>query len=152
VVAHTFGATVDYFSSVRQPLVGQPKATDFFTTDVELADDRTQAPADYWPAQRQQSLPSPSFEQTRALLDTVRNLPIVRTYTKIGQFLLNGGSLPVIRGVETGSMFSMWAFNPIEGHRLRLGLQTNKAFSRTWQLSTYGAYGTRDRVWKPVGK
>ena len=148
VVAHTFGATVDYFSSVRQPLVGQPKATDFFTTDVELADDRTQAPADYWPAQRQQSLPSPSFEQSRALLDTVRNLPIVKTYTKIGQFLLNGGNLPIIRGIDAGSVFSMWAYNPIEGNRLRVGLQTNNAFSRTWQLSAYGAYGTKDRVWK----
>lgn len=148
VVPHTFGATVDYLTSVRQPLVGQPKDTDFFTTEIELADDRDKAPADYWPSKREQSQPSQSFEQTRALLDTVRNLPIVKTYTKIGQFLLNGGNLPIMRGVDAGSVFSMWAYNPIEGNRLRLGLQTNNAFSRSWQLSAYGAYGTRDKVWK----
>ncbi|MBD2752142.1 DUF5686 and carboxypeptidase-like regulatory domain-containing protein [Spirosoma validum] len=148
IVPHTFGATVDYLTSVRQPLVGKPKSLDFFTTEIELADDRDQAPADYWPAKREQSQPSQTFEQTRALLDTVRSLPIVKTYTKIGQFLLNGGNLPLIRGVDAGSVFSMWAYNPIEGNRLRLGLQTNNAFSRSWQLSAYSAYGTRDKVWK----
>lgn len=148
VVPHTFGATVDYLTSGRQPLIGQPKSADFFTTEIELADDRDKAPADYWPAKREQSAPSQTFEQTRALLDTVRSLPIVKTYTKVGQFLLNGGYLPLFRGVDAGSVFSMWAYNPIEGNRLRMGLQTNNTFSRNWQLSAYGAYGTRDRVWK----
>ncbi|GAB3939917.1 DUF5686 and carboxypeptidase-like regulatory domain-containing protein [Spirosoma harenae] len=148
LVPHTFGATVDYRSSVHQPLVGQPKPTDFFTTEVELAEDRAQAPADYWPAKREQSQPSQTFDQTRAMLDTVRNLPIVKTYTKVGQFLLNGGYLPLVRGLDLGSIYSMWAYNPIEGNRLRMGVQTNNAFSRTWQLSAYGAYGTRDKIWK----
>ncbi|WP_170061107.1 DUF5686 and carboxypeptidase-like regulatory domain-containing protein [Spirosoma aerolatum] len=148
LVPHTFGATVDYFTSVRRPVIGQPKPVDFFTVDVELADDRSQAPADYWPTQREQSILSATFDQTRAMLDTVRNLPIVRAYTKVGQFLLNGGYLPLWRGIDLGSVYSMWAYNPIEGNRLRIGLQTNNAFSRHWQLSAYGAYGTRDKVWK----
>ena len=148
LVKHTFGATVRYQTSIRRPVVGQPKPVAFFTTDIELADDRTQAPADYWPAQREQSQLSQSFEHTRALLDTVRSLPVVKAYTKTAQFLLNGGYVPLVRGVEAGSVFSLWAYNAVEGHRLRLGLQTNPLFSRTWQLSAYGAYGTRDRVWK----
>ncbi|WP_020601214.1 DUF5686 and carboxypeptidase-like regulatory domain-containing protein [Spirosoma panaciterrae] len=147
-VPHTFSATVDYLTSVRQPVVGKPKPVDFFTVDVELADDRSQFPADYWSAQREQSASSVTFDQTRALLDTVRNLPVVRTYMKVGQFLLNGGYLPLFRGVDLGSVYSLWAYNPIEGNRLRVGLQTNNAFSHHWQLSAYGAYGTRDKVWK----
>jgi hypothetical protein len=146
VVKNTFGAVVDYSTSVRQVLVGQPKPVDFFTVEVALNDDRSQASPEYWQAQREQSLSSQ--EQTRALLDTVRSLPIVKTYTKGVQFVLNGGYLPLMRGVDAGSLFSLWAYNPVEGHRLRMGLQTNNAFSRTWQLSAYGAYGTRDRVWK----
>jgi hypothetical protein len=150
IAAHTFGATVDYLTSVRTPIIGQPKAADFFTTEVELATDRAEAPDDYWPAQRQQqqSQPSQTFDQTRAMLDTVRNLSVVKTYTNIGQFLLNGGNLPLVRGVDIGSLYSLWARNRVEGNRFRLGLQTNKLFSQTWQLSAYGAYGTRDRVWK----
>lgn len=148
VVKNTFGATVDYTTSVREPLVNQPKSVDFFNVDIDLAEDRDQSPADYWQNQRQQSLQAQNYEQTRALLDTVRNLPVVKSYTKLAQFVLNGGYLPVMRGVDAGSAFSMWAYNPIEGHRLRMGLQTNNSFSRTWQLSAYGAYSTRDRVWK----
>ncbi|GAB4033204.1 DUF5686 and carboxypeptidase-like regulatory domain-containing protein [Spirosoma gilvum] len=148
LVPHTFGATVDYLTTVRRPMVGQPKSVDFFTVDVELANDRSQFPADYWPAQREPSTASASFDQTRAMLDTVRNLPIVKTYMKVGQFLLNGGYLPLFRGVDLGSVYSVWAYNPVEGNRLRVGLQTNNLFSRQWQLAAYGAYGTRDKVWK----
>ncbi|MBD2702809.1 carboxypeptidase-like regulatory domain-containing protein [Spirosoma sp. BT702] len=148
LVSHTFGAKVDFLTTVRQPLVNQPKDVDFFVTEIELADDRAQSPADYWPAQREQTDLSKQFDQTRALLDTVRNLSIVRTYTKVGQFLLNGGNLPLMRGVDIGSLYSLWARNSVEGNRLRLGLQTNNMFSRNWQLSAYGAYGTRDKIWK----
>ncbi|MVM30167.1 carboxypeptidase-like regulatory domain-containing protein [Spirosoma sp. HMF4905] len=148
VVKNTFGASVDYMTSVRQPVVGQPKSVDFFNVDIDLAEDRADSSPEFWQSQRQQTLLSQSYEQTRALLDTVRNLPVVKSYTKAAQFVLNGGYLPIVRGVDMGSLFSMWAYNPIEGHRFRMGLQTNNAFSRTWQLSAYGAYGTRDRVWK----
>ena len=148
VVKNTFGAVVDYSTSVRQPLVGQPKSVDFFNTDVELTDDRSQASPDYWRDQREQSPSRQTQDHTRALLDTVRSLPIVKTYTKLAQFALNGGYLSLARGIEVGSLFSMYAHNPIEGHRFRIGVQTNNSFSRTWQLSAYGAYGTRDRVWK----
>ncbi|GAB4025701.1 DUF5686 and carboxypeptidase-like regulatory domain-containing protein [Spirosoma koreense] len=148
VVKNTFGASVDYFSSVHQPLVGHPKSVDFFNVDIELADDRAESSAEFWQRQRQQALEARPYDQTRALLDTVRSLPVVKTYTKIAQFVLNGGYLPIMKGLEAGPVFSMWAYNPIEGHRFRMGLQTNNAFSRTWQLSAYGAYGTRDRVWK----
>ena len=148
VVKNTFGAVVDYTTSVREPLVNQPKSVDFFDVDIELAEDRDQSPADYWQHQRQQSFQAQNYEHTRTLLDTVRNLSVVKSYTRLAQFILNGGYLPVMRGVDAGSVFSMWAYNPIEGHRFRMGLQTNNAFSRTWQLSGYGAYGKRDRVWK----
>jgi hypothetical protein len=148
VVKNTFGATVDYTTSVRQPLVGQPKSVDFFNVDIDLAEDREQSTPDYWQAQRLQSSQSHTYDQTRAMLDTVRSLPVVKSYTRAAQFVLNGGYLPLVRGVDVGSAFSMWAYNRVEGHRFRMGLQTNNTFSRTWQLSAYGAYGTRDRVWK----
>ncbi|QDK79795.1 carboxypeptidase-like regulatory domain-containing protein [Spirosoma sp. KCTC 42546] len=148
VVKNTFGASVDYTTTIRQPVVGIPKPVNFFDTDIALANDRAEFSSEYWKNQRQQAGQSQNFDQTRALLDTVRHLPIVQTYTKIAQFVLNGGYLPLARGLDIGSLFSMWAYNPVEGHRLRLGVQTNNAFSRTWQLAAYGAYGTRDRVWK----
>ncbi|GAB3337155.1 DUF5686 and carboxypeptidase-like regulatory domain-containing protein [Larkinella ripae] len=152
VVKNTFGATVDYLTTARQPLVGWPQPVGFFDTEVQVADDARQSSADYWQAQRQQTPEAQTNEQTRALLDTVRNLPVFKFISRSGQFVLNGGYVPLTKGVEVGSVFSLWAHNPVEGHRFRLGLQTNPAFSRTWQLSGYGAYGTRDKVWKMGGE
>lgn len=152
VVKNTFGATVDYRTTVRQPRVGQPRPVGFFDTEVLVAEDRADASPEYWQAQRESVTQSEAGNQTRAMLDTVRNLPLIKFISRTGQFVLNGGYVPLIKGVEAGSVFSMWAYNPIEGHRLRLGLQTNTTFSRNWQLSAYGAYGTRDRVWKMGGE
>ncbi|GAB3274586.1 DUF5686 and carboxypeptidase-like regulatory domain-containing protein [Larkinella harenae] len=148
VVKNTFGATVDYQTTVRQPVVGQPRPVDFFDSEVVVAQDSREASEEYWRAQRQDRAATQASVQARAMLDTVRNLPLFKFASWAGQFVLNGGYLPLTKGIEMGSVFSLWAYNPIEGHRLRLGLQTNNAFSRNWQLSAYGAYGTRDQVWK----
>ncbi|MFD1140323.1 DUF5686 family protein [Larkinella insperata] len=152
VVKHTFGATVEYRTTVRQPLVGQPKPVGFFDTEVQIAEDRAEASADYWQAQRESAAESEANKQTRAVLDTVRNLPLIKFISRTGQFVLNGGYVPLFKGVEAGSVFSMWAYNPVEGHRLRMGLQTNNQFSRNWQLAAYSAYGTRDQIWKMGGE
>lgn len=152
VVKNTFGATVDYQTTVRQPRVEQPRPMDFFDTEIVVAEDSREASADYWNEQRQSLTTTKASEQTRAMLDTVRNLPVFKFISRTGQFVLNGGYLPLTKGIDFGSVFSLWAYNPIEGHRFRLGLQTNNQFSRNWQLSAYGAYGTRDQVWKMGGE
>ncbi|WP_170299095.1 DUF5686 and carboxypeptidase-like regulatory domain-containing protein [Larkinella terrae] len=152
IVRNTFGATVEYLTTVRQPRLGNPRPTDFFDSEVQLAEDAKAASAEYWQAQRQSVPETAASEETRALLDTVRNLPVFKFVRRSGQFVLNGGYAPLTKGVDIGSVFSLWAYNRIEGHRLRLGLQTNNDFSRNWQLSAYGAYGTRDQVWKMGGE
>ncbi|WP_185731548.1 DUF5686 and carboxypeptidase-like regulatory domain-containing protein [Larkinella rosea] len=152
VVRNTFGATVDYLSTVRQPRVGQPRPVGFFDQEVQVVEDARNASAEYWQAQRQTLPDSRASEETHALLDTVRNLPVFKFIRWAGQFVLNSGYLPLTKGIDIGPVFSLWAYNRIEGNRLRLGLQTNNAFSRNWQLSAYGAYGTRDQVWKMGGE
>ncbi|MFC5408095.1 DUF5686 family protein [Larkinella bovis] len=152
VVKNTFGATVDYLTTVRQPVVGQPRPVAFFDSALQMAENRTEATPEFWQTQRQQVPQTVATAQTHALLDTVRNLPLFKFIQKSGQFVLNGGYLPLTKGLEVGSLFSLWAFNPVEGHRLRLGIQTNNSFSRSWQLAAYGAYGTRDEVWKMGGE
>ncbi|MGA0556643.1 DUF5686 family protein [Larkinella sp. VNQ87] len=152
VIPNTFGATVDYLTTVRQPLVSQPKPVSFFNNPIEMAENRAESTPDYWQTQRQDIPYAEEHQQKRALLDTLRSLPLIRFASQAGQFVLNGGYLPLTKGLEVGSAFSLWAYNPIEGHRLRLGLQTNNDFSRTWQLAAYGAYGTRDHRWKMGGE
>ncbi|WP_128548252.1 DUF5686 and carboxypeptidase-like regulatory domain-containing protein [Larkinella soli] len=148
VVPHTFRATVDFTGLTREPVVGRPRPVGFFDLEVNLADDRNEVPPGYWSTLRQAAPQSAALEQTQRMLDTLRRLPAVKTYTRAAQFVMNGGYLPLTRGLDAGSVFSAWAFNPVEGHRFRMGVQTNPQFSRHWQLSGYAAYGTKDHVWK----
>ncbi|MCW3124786.1 MAG: hypothetical protein JWO03_444 [Bacteroidetes bacterium] len=50
--------------------------------------------------------------------------------------------------VEFGRFYKFVSFNDVEGVRLRLGIQTNEDFSKKIHLFGYGAYGTRDHVFK----
>ncbi|WP_375448376.1 DUF5686 family protein [uncultured Fibrella sp.] len=147
LVKNTFGARVEYLTTTRQAQVNQPKPTGFFDTEVDLASDSSAAPETYWQTLRTTTDQSISVN-ARSMLDTLRSQPIVRTYVRATTFALNGGYVRVLPGLQVGSLLSVWAYNQVEGHRLRLGLQTNNAFSRRWQLAAYAAYGTRDRVWK----
>ncbi|PQA56285.1 DUF5686 and carboxypeptidase-like regulatory domain-containing protein [Siphonobacter curvatus] len=151
VVKHTFGARVEYATSLHHFTAEEPRNVRFFSTNVELAADRQQASDAFWQEHRER-MPSQELEKSRHLIDTVRNVPLVKKATQAAELVLNGGYLPVVKGLETGSVFSAWAYNRVEGHRLRWGLQTNASFSKTWQLSAYAAYGTRDQVWKRGGE
>ncbi|RIV19696.1 carboxypeptidase-like regulatory domain-containing protein [Fibrisoma montanum] len=150
VVKNTFGATVDYLTTVQEAVVGQPKPAGFYEPEIETAEDRNESSDQYWQTARQHSLGADSTRNVafQAMLDTVRSVPLVKAYTRAAAFLSNGGFLSVGKSVQVGSLFSGWAYNNIEGHRLRIGARTTNLFSRRWLLAGYVAYGTRDKVWK----
>ncbi|MGL5317675.1 MAG: DUF5686 family protein, partial [Bacteroidales bacterium] len=64
----------------------------------------------------------------------------------LGMSLLNDGF--DLGKFEIGPIFSMVSQNDIEGYRLRLGGTTTLKFSPKLFLEGYGAYGTRDHMWK----
>lgn len=151
LVKNTFGARVDYLTTTRSAQIGPPKPLGFFDTEVILEPDSAAAPEAYWQQQRVGVQEAPAVS-SRSLLDSLREQPVIKAYVQATTFVLNGGYVNVVPGVQVGSLFSLWSINRVEGNRLRLGLRTSNAFSRRWQLSAYAAYGTRDRIWKGGGE
>ena len=81
-----------------------------------------------------------------ALVDTINNLPIVRSYVDIFNIVVNG--YKSLGKIEIGPYISAYAYNNIEKHRFRLGFKTNIDFSRKMFFKGYLAYGTGDDVLK----
>ncbi len=122
-----------------------PTEKEFFDTRISVADNAQDYDESYWENQRPDSL---SQAETRAftLVDSLKELPRIRTYIDIVQIAVNGyytkGKL------DFGPYIYTYANNEVEGSRFRLGLRTNEHFSKKWEFSGYGAYGTRDKTFK----
>lgn len=83
------------------------------------------------------------------VIDTVKTLPRVRTYTEVIDFLVNGHrEIRGLKGVEFGPVLSAFAYNNVEGARFQIGGRTTNVFSKKFSLSGYGAYGTKDGRFK----
>lgn len=49
---------------------------------------------------------------------------------------------------QIGSLFSLYAYNPVEGSRFRLGIRSTPKWQENWLINSYLAYGTRDQRFK----
>jgi len=76
------------------------------------------------------------------MIDTLRNIPIVKTYTDIFKVIVNG--YYNLGKVEVGPYLSLVTWNNIEGFRVQGGLKTNYQFSKKWVLQGQLAYGFDD--------
>lgn len=141
------GALIRFFASARNIVENQPKELTYYDPSIELADDYREADATFWQRVRPDSL-SPSEWRAMRVVDSVRNVPLVKV---AGEIIKLGviGYKPVPKlNVDVGPLLYSYAYNNIEGNRFRLGLRTNTGFSRKWLLSGYLAYGTADQTFK----
>ncbi len=81
-----------------------------------------------------------------ANVDSLKRSRSFRRTMAFGASLLSGyvdGGL-----FELGPFFTFYSFNPVEGSRIRLGGRTTNSFSKRIFFDAYGAYGTKDKVFK----
>ncbi|MFZ5998938.1 MAG: DUF5686 family protein, partial [Bacteroidota bacterium] len=76
------------------------------------------------------------------MIDTLKNIPIIRTYTDILKIVLDG--YVKVGKVELGPYLTGVAWNNIEGFRLQGGFKTNYQFSKKFILGGQIAYGFDD--------
>ncbi len=100
---------------------------------------------DFWQKARHEPL-SESEEAVYAIVDSVQNLPIYRTYVDILGMLLTG--YKELGPIEIGSYASLVSFNPVEGFRTRLGVWTSDNLSTKFRVGGYLAYGFDDERFK----
>lgn len=103
--------------------------------DVNKKDDQ------YWVKNRADSLTA-ADKAVYKMIDTVKNLPLVKTYADIAGMLING--YYKVGKISFGPYPYTYSYNDLEGNVLRIGATTNTNFSDKLILSGFLSYGFRD--------
>ncbi len=99
----------------------------------------------YWEETRPYKL-SKTEQGVYAMVDSIKNVPIYRTFVDIITTVLTG--YYDFGKVEIGPYNKLFSFNNIEGTRFQFGGRTDSDFSKKIRLSGHLAYGTKDKEWK----
>lgn len=102
----------------------------------------------YWNTTRPYAL-SESEQGIYAMVDSIKNVPIYRTFVDILTTALTG--YYDFGGIEIGPYYKLLSFNDIEGTRMQFGGRTNADISSKIRLFGHLAYGTKDKEWKYKG-
>ncbi|MBP6386953.1 MAG: carboxypeptidase-like regulatory domain-containing protein [Pseudarcicella sp.] len=127
-------------------VINQPKPLSFYDQSVETLEGANEpAGAEFWAKTRAEAWSAQDILASK-LIDTIKNVPIVRTYIDIAEIVTSGYKR--FSKFDIGPYISTFAYNNYEGLRIRLGARTNAGFSKHLTLKGYLGYGTKDNDWK----
>ena len=112
---------------------------------LEYAENALELEDDYWNVQRPIKLDDAEINNF-SIIDTISNIPLIKTGTEIAYFL--GTGYKTFGKIDVGSLQSVYAKNLIEGDRFKLNVRTNMFMSKTYTARAYIAYGLLDKVFK----
>lgn len=138
------GMLAKYYVSNKDFIINKPQEPHFYSSRIDLNEDYKSDEEDttYWNHKRHDAL---TIEERKvyALVDSLKQLPIVKTYIDIIDMAINGhiktGAL------EWGPLPFTYAYNNIEGSRVRVGFRTNQLFSNKLFFKGYAAVGSLDK-------
>ncbi|MBS1583722.1 MAG: carboxypeptidase-like regulatory domain-containing protein [Bacteroidetes bacterium] len=134
-------------ATYRDFTINAPKEPAFYAgaDEVVMAVDPLSLGSDYWDQHRHVQL-SAKEAAIYHMVDTMKTIPKFRTYVDIISTIVTGY---YTKGkVDLGPYFTTYSFNPVEGHRFRLGARTSSNFSKRVEFEGYAAYGTKDGQFK----
>jgi hypothetical protein len=110
-------------------------------TDTYVVEDSLSRDEAYWNENRLVKLDTQEIN-VYEMVDSVTKVPMFNTiYSLIELF---ADYYYVVGPLELGPYYTVYSYNPIEGHRFRLGGRTSKNFSTKYRLGGHIAYGTLD--------
>jgi Family of unknown function (DUF5686)/CarboxypepD_reg-like domain len=136
------GLLAKFYTSNKNFTINKPYEPSFYDHPIVIAEDaRMDEGESYWDTIRHEPL-TQTEKNVYKMIDTLQNIPVVKTYTDIIKVVINGY-------YETGKLFigpyvSTLAANNIEGVRLQVGFKTNIKFSNKWVFGGSIGYGFRD--------
>jgi hypothetical protein len=139
------GVIAKMYTANSNFLVNQPKDPSFFDVVVEkdvLAFDKD---SNYWKEKRPEEF-SGMEKQMFVMVDSIRNLPVIKTYVDVIRLLVEGYHR--IGKLDWGPYIFLYGYNAVEHHRFRLGFRTNQFFHNNWVFRGYVGYGTFDQKFK----
>jgi hypothetical protein len=134
-------------ASYRKVEVNVPISPDIFSTGQRVVTDESafNRSAEYWRESRHDSLERRE-KKIYSMVDTIKTIPVYKTYVEVITMIVSG--YKTTGKIDIGPYFNFYSFNPVEGHRFRLGMRTNNIFSPVLGLNGYIAYGTTDLRFK----
>ena len=136
------GMLAKFYTSNKNIVVNKPYEVGFYERPIQVSEDaRMFQDEKYWDTLRHEPL-SETEVSVYKMIDTLRNIPVVKTYTDIIKIALNGY---VTAGrVDLGPYLSVASWNNIEGLRLQAGFKTNYNFSKKFVFGAQLGYGFSD--------
>ncbi len=128
-------------------IINEPRNDKFFSgiSEIIVSEEAYERDEAYWEKVRHEKL-SENEAAVYAMVDSIQNVPQFRTVADIITIFVTG--YHVLGNIELGPYYTTYSFNPIEGHRLRLGGRTSNAFSKRVMFEGYSAYGFSDQRFK----
>jgi len=131
-------------------VINKPKSEEFYKgiSDIIVSDGAGDKDDEFWESHRHINL-SENEKSVYQLVDSIQNIPQFRTIADIITLFVSG--YKQVGKIEIGPYYTLYSFNPVEGHRFRLGGRTSNSFSKRVMLEAYTAYGLRDQRFKYGG-
>ncbi len=143
------GVLAKFYTSNRKIVVNEPQDLKFYARPIEVAEDfKVGSTDEYWNQNRHEPLSSTELS-VYEMIDTLKSIPVVKTYTEILKIVING--YKKVGKVDVGPYLSAYANNSVEGNRFQVGFRTNIDFSDKWVFGGRIAYGTGDEKFKYNG-
>ncbi len=140
------GLLAKFYTSNRNIVTNKPYDQAFYERAIETAEDFRMFEDDkYWDTLRHEPL-SETEKSVYRMIDTLVNIPVVKTYTDILTVLVDG--YYDVGKIDVGPYLSTVTWNNIEGVRLQAGFRTNYKYSKKWVYHLQGAYGFDDEKFK----
>ncbi len=140
------GMLAKFYTSNKNIVVNKPYDQVFYGRAIETAEDfRMYEDEKYWDTLRHEPL-SETEKSVYRMIDTLVNIPVVKTYTDIIKVLVDG--YYTVGKIDVGPYLSTVTWNNIEGIRLQAGFKTNYKYSRKWVFHLQGGYGFDDEKFK----
>jgi hypothetical protein len=149
VTKNTAGILAKFYVSLDDIKVNDPKNDKFYEEPISFSIDTRKIDDNYWNDARHDPLSETELNVFN-MIDTLKSIPIIKTYTDIIQTLGTGHFK--VGMFDIGPYWSMYSKNDVEGFRLGFGARTNSRFSDKWIVSGMGNYGFKDEEWKYRGK
>jgi hypothetical protein len=131
-------------------VINKPKPDQFYKgLDNIIVEDSAQLKSkEYWTEHRHDTL-TEKEQGIYDMVDTLNDLPIIRSYTDIIKTIASG--YKIMGKFELGPIYSLYSWNPVEGHRFSMGGRTSNDFSKSIEISGYAAYALLDEEFKYGG-
>ncbi len=143
------GMLAKFYTSNKNVVVNKPYDVTFYERPIVMAEDaRLHEDDATWDTLRHEPL-SETEKSVYEMIDTLQNIPVVKTYTDIIKIIVNG--YYEAGKINIGPYVSTLAYNNIEGVRLQTGFKTNVEFSKKWILGGSVGYGFDDEKVKYSG-